>query len=43
MMLVNRHKICEITTETVTNKYNHYNEDVNLSKSSKMIASFLKL
>ena len=50
IMLVNRLQNRKITTETVTNNstetvtnnYNHYNEDVNLSKSNEMIASFLK-
>ena len=32
----------KFATETVTNNYNHYNEDVNLYKSNEMIASFLK-
>lgn len=41
-MLVNRLQNRKITTETVTNNYNHYNEDVNLSKSNEIIASFLK-
>ena len=39
IMFVNHHKIAN---ETVTNNYNHYNEDVNLYKSNEMIASFLK-
>ena len=42
IMLVNCLQNRKITTEAVTNNYNHYNEDVNLSKSNEMIASFLK-